>query len=72
MVKGGAHFNGPGLRLGLRSPIQLRHEGQGISAEFSLSEGNGKSFQLYELDARAVTKLAEVTFLGEEKRRVIQ
>jgi GH15 family glucan-1,4-alpha-glucosidase len=50
IVKGGAHFNGPGLRLGLRSPIQLRHDGEGVSAEFTLSEGNGRSFQLYEPD----------------------
>jgi len=52
IVKGGAHFNAPGLRLGLRSPVRLQHSGNGVSAEFSLSEGSGKSFQLYEVDAR--------------------
>jgi GH15 family glucan-1,4-alpha-glucosidase len=52
VVKGGAHFNTPELRLGLRSPVQLHHEGSGVTAEFTLSEGNGRSFQLYELDGR--------------------
>jgi GH15 family glucan-1,4-alpha-glucosidase len=52
LVKGGAHFSAPGLRLGLKSPIHLRRDADGVSAEFSLSEGNGRSFQLCELDAR--------------------
>jgi GH15 family glucan-1,4-alpha-glucosidase len=52
IVKGGAHFSGPGLRLGMRSPVHLERSGSGVSAEFTLSEGNGRSFQLYELDAR--------------------
>ena len=51
LVKGGAHFNGPGLHLGLRSGIQLRHSGAGVAAEFSLSEGKGRTFELYASDA---------------------
>ena len=53
MVEEGAHFNSPALRLFLASPIRLRHSGTGVSAEFTLSEGKGRSFGLYELDARA-------------------
>jgi len=52
LVNGGAHFHGPDLRLGLRSGVRLRHSGSGIAAEFSLTEGHGRSFQLYEVDGR--------------------
>ncbi len=44
----GARFDGPGLRLGLKSSVRLRHEGTGVAAEFSLREGAGRSFELYE------------------------
>jgi GH15 family glucan-1,4-alpha-glucosidase len=52
IVPGGAHFNGPGLRLGLRSAVHLKRAGDGVAAEFSLSEGNSRTFQLFELDGR--------------------
>ena len=52
LVKGGAHFNGPEFRLGLRAGIRLRHSGSGVAGEFSLIEGHGRSFQLYELEGR--------------------
>jgi GH15 family glucan-1,4-alpha-glucosidase len=51
LVNGGAHFNSPSLRLGLKAGIKLQHSGNGVSAEFSLSEGKGRSVELYELDA---------------------
>ena len=53
IVSGGAHFNSPALQLGLKSGIRLQHAVAGVSAEFSLSEGKGRSFELYELDDRA-------------------
>jgi len=52
IVDGGAHFNGSGCRLGLRSAIRLQHSGTGVSAEFTLSEGKARSFELYDLDTR--------------------
>ncbi len=52
IVHEGAHFSSPGLHLGLKSGIRLRHSGGGVSAEFSLSEGKGRSFELYEIGAR--------------------
>lgn len=50
IVRGGAHFSSPGLRIGLRSPVRLRRTGNGVAADFSLNEGNSRSFQLFELD----------------------
>ncbi len=44
IVPGGAHFRSPGLNLGLKSGVRLQRSGSGVSAEFSLSEGNGRSF----------------------------
>jgi GH15 family glucan-1,4-alpha-glucosidase len=52
IVAEGAHFHGPGLNFGLKSGIRLRHTGKGVSAEFSLSEGKGRSFEFYNLDVR--------------------
>lgn len=51
IVRTGVHFAGPGLNLGLRSGIRLRRSGDGVAAEFSLSEGKGRSFELYEVDS---------------------
>ncbi len=53
MVPDGAHFNSPALQLGLKSGIRLQHSVAGVSAEFSLSEGKSRSFELYELGDRA-------------------
>ncbi|HTS51549.1 MAG TPA: glycoside hydrolase family 15 protein [Bryobacteraceae bacterium] len=53
MVDEGAHFYGSELHLGLKSGIRLRHSGTGVSAEFTLTEGKGRSFELYELAAHA-------------------
>ena len=50
IVKGGAHFTAPGSHLALRSSIRLRHSGNGVSGEFSLSEGKGRSFELFDTD----------------------
>lgn len=52
IVKSGATFSTPELRLGLRSGVKLQRSGTGATAEFSLHEGEGKSFELYELGAR--------------------
>jgi GH15 family glucan-1,4-alpha-glucosidase len=51
LVSAGAHFSSPGLRLGLKASVRLQHSEKGVWAEFSLSEGKGRSFELYELDA---------------------
>ena len=53
IVSEGAHFYGPELRLALKSGVRLRHSGAGVSAEFTLEEGKGRSFGLYELGTRA-------------------
>lgn len=55
MVAGGAHFHGPALRLALTSEIRLRRSGTGVSAEFTLQEGRGRSFKLYGFEARGNT-----------------
>lgn len=57
IVDGGAQFLGPELHLGLRSNVELRHSRAGVIAEFSLSEGEGRSFELYELGGRAGRRL---------------
>ena len=46
---GVAYFHAPGLRLGLRSGVALRHSGTGVIGGFSLSEGRGRGFELYEI-----------------------
>jgi GH15 family glucan-1,4-alpha-glucosidase len=53
LVNGAAHFNAPGLRLSLKSGVKLQHSAKGVSAEFSLNEGQGKSFELYEQSPRS-------------------
>ena len=53
IVNEGAHFNSRSLRLGLKSAVRLQHCGEGVAAEFSLSEGKGRSFELYDLHAAA-------------------
>ena len=42
----GARFDGPGLSLGLAASVQLRREGNGAAAAFSLSEGQSATFVL--------------------------
>jgi GH15 family glucan-1,4-alpha-glucosidase len=49
MVDDGAHFYGPGLHLALKSAVQLRRHRTGVCVEFTLSEGRGRTFGLYEL-----------------------
>ncbi len=46
MVEHGAHFHGPGLSLGLLASHQLRVSGDGVEAEFTLSEGESATFVL--------------------------
>lgn len=53
IVHGDAHFHAPGLHMLLRSGVRLVHEGTGISAEFTLAEGKGKTFEFCEFDPRA-------------------
>ena len=48
IVEEGAHFYGPDLHLVLKSGIKLHHSGTGVRAEFTLSEGKGRSFGLGE------------------------
>ncbi|MGO4880712.1 MAG: glycoside hydrolase family 15 protein [Bryobacteraceae bacterium] len=47
IVDGGAHFTAHGLQLSLRSGIRLTRSGSGVDAEFTLSEGSRRSFELY-------------------------
>lgn len=41
-----AHFNGPGLSLGLAASVSLRHDDQGALADFTLNEGESATFIL--------------------------
>jgi GH15 family glucan-1,4-alpha-glucosidase len=52
IVAEGARFASPGLRLGLASSVPLARFGAGVSAEFSLDEGQSQSFQLRELSSK--------------------
>jgi GH15 family glucan-1,4-alpha-glucosidase len=42
----GARFDGPGLSLGLASPLPLRPDGTGVVADFTLAEGEKVTFAL--------------------------
>ncbi|HEX9359815.1 MAG TPA: glycoside hydrolase family 15 protein [Streptosporangiaceae bacterium] len=46
----GARFEGPGLRLALAAPIPLQPDGDGVSADFMLREGENVTFVLRRLD----------------------
>ena len=50
IVHGNAYFRAGELHLCLKSSVRLRHSGTGVSATFSLSEGKGRSFELYGVD----------------------
>ncbi len=43
-----AHFHSDGLHLALKSGLRLERCGTGVCVEFSLSEGKGRTFELYE------------------------
>jgi GH15 family glucan-1,4-alpha-glucosidase len=45
----GARFDGPGLSLGLATPIPLRPDGAGVVADFTLGEGEKATFVLRRL-----------------------
>jgi len=45
----GARFDGPGLRLGLATEIQLRRDGDGVISDFILGEGESTTFVLRHL-----------------------
>jgi hypothetical protein len=44
MHERGVRFDGPGLTLGLAASVQLRRDGDGAVATFSLSEGQSATF----------------------------
>ncbi|HTW65133.1 MAG TPA: glycoside hydrolase family 15 protein [Bryobacteraceae bacterium] len=48
IVSTGVHFCSPGLRLALASSVPLARRDNGVSAEFSLQEGESQSFQLHQ------------------------
>jgi GH15 family glucan-1,4-alpha-glucosidase len=50
--KHGAHFDGPGLSLGLASPIPLHRDGHGVNADFVLGEGEKLTFVLRQLNPK--------------------
>jgi GH15 family glucan-1,4-alpha-glucosidase len=45
----GARFDGPGLSLDLAAPVPLRSDGSGVSADFTLGEGEKATFVLRRL-----------------------
>src|SRR5262249_52270436 len=45
----GARFDGPGLSLGLSTPVPLRPDGDGVVADFTLGEGEKATFVLRRL-----------------------
>lgn len=49
VLREGAVFDGPGLSLGLASPIPLQHDRHGVSAQCTLSEGQRAVFILTEI-----------------------
>jgi GH15 family glucan-1,4-alpha-glucosidase len=48
--KHGARFDHPAMSLGLSSPVPLRADGNGVSADFTLGEGEKAPFVLCRLD----------------------
>ena len=52
IVRDGAHFHAPEMHLCLRSSVRLVHADTGVASEFTLSEGKGRSFELYDAAAR--------------------
>jgi GH15 family glucan-1,4-alpha-glucosidase len=48
--KHGARFDGPGLSLGLAAPVPLQRDGNGVSADFLLGEGEKLTFVLRQLN----------------------
>jgi GH15 family glucan-1,4-alpha-glucosidase len=48
----GAIFHAPGLTLGLATPVPLKQNGTGITAEFVLQEGESANFVLSEVDGQ--------------------
>ena len=51
IARGGAYFKSSQLHLGLRSNVRLARADVGVSADFTLNEGHGRSFELYEIGA---------------------
>src|SRR6516165_4370161 len=49
LAEHGAHFDGPGLSLGLAAPVPLRLDNGGVVADFTLSEGEKAVFVLRRL-----------------------
>jgi GH15 family glucan-1,4-alpha-glucosidase len=49
ILREGAVFDGPGLSMGLASPIPLKHDREGVSAQCVLSEGQRAVFILKEI-----------------------
>src|SRR5439155_8548464 len=45
----GARFDGPGMSLGLAAPMRLSAEGNGVTADFTLGEGEDVTFVLRRL-----------------------
>src|SRR5919106_1655665 len=45
----GARFEGPGLSLGLATPVPLQPDGDGVVADFTLGEGENATFALRRL-----------------------
>ena len=53
ITSGGACFNSEGLNLGLATGIPLKPDGTGVTAEFTLQEGQTASFILQDVERRA-------------------
>lgn len=61
LVNGGAQFRAKGLHLGLRSEATFRRAANGVRAEFTLNEGESRSFQLYRIDSGGEEEKIEFT-----------
>ena len=46
----GVRFDGPGLSLGLASPVPLARDGTGVAADFTLDEGQSAAFVLRQIE----------------------
>jgi len=49
LLQNGVRFDSPGLRLGLATRVPLERQGRGVTAEFTLREGESLAFVLREL-----------------------
>jgi GH15 family glucan-1,4-alpha-glucosidase len=62
----GALFVGPGLTLGLGTPLPLRVDGTGVTADFTLNEGQQLTFILHQIGPQGRRELSPSQEQAEE------